>query len=240
MPFNLLLLPLLGGYVFVTHWHNTKFQALRSQGYHLLFKSALWGFVFLLASYLLTRILSYLCPPSTQIWTWLVPFPYSGTSICSLLLRLTLWAPLNWFSTRDDAVAKAIDERGDPLELLLRNALADLVLVTLRSGKVYIGWITSNFNPAYETKSILLLPAHSGHRDKDTLEVEFTTDYLSVYERYKELVIKDRRTLEEESELSVLEPVDFEIAIPISEVVSVSQFNPEVYKKYFHPRVEWM
>jgi hypothetical protein len=47
MPFNLLLLPLLGGFIFFSHWNRTAFFALRQDRERLLFYSSLWGIVFL-------------------------------------------------------------------------------------------------------------------------------------------------------------------------------------------------
>lgn len=47
MPFNLLLLPLLGGYIFISHGNHTRFDARRYSGERLVFHSALAGVVFL-------------------------------------------------------------------------------------------------------------------------------------------------------------------------------------------------
>ena len=55
MPFNLLLLPLLGGYIFISHWHVTRFDATRYTGERLLFHSATAGVVFLLVAFLASR-----------------------------------------------------------------------------------------------------------------------------------------------------------------------------------------
>ena len=43
MPFNVLLLPLLGGYVFITYWNYTRFSARRYAGERLLINAALAG-----------------------------------------------------------------------------------------------------------------------------------------------------------------------------------------------------
>lgn len=55
MPFNVLLLPLLGGYIFITYWHRTRFSARRYTGERLLFHAALAGVIFLILSFWITR-----------------------------------------------------------------------------------------------------------------------------------------------------------------------------------------
>jgi len=46
MPFNLLLLPLLGGYIFARKYYRSRYSALRSENYRLLFLAAQYGLVF--------------------------------------------------------------------------------------------------------------------------------------------------------------------------------------------------
>ena len=43
MSLALLVLPAVGGYWFVTHFNFTRFQAVREPGYHILFRSVLFG-----------------------------------------------------------------------------------------------------------------------------------------------------------------------------------------------------
>lgn len=43
MPFNVLLLPLLGGYLFLTHFNRTRFATKRYSGERLIFHSAIAG-----------------------------------------------------------------------------------------------------------------------------------------------------------------------------------------------------
>jgi membrane-associated protease RseP (regulator of RpoE activity) len=52
MPFNVLLLPLLGGYLFLTHWNRTRFDTNRYSGERLIFHSAAAGVIFLLLSFI--------------------------------------------------------------------------------------------------------------------------------------------------------------------------------------------
>lgn len=60
MPFNLLLLPLLGGFLFFSHWDRTAFFAKRQDKERLLLYSSLWGLFFLAISFLLSTVIPYI------------------------------------------------------------------------------------------------------------------------------------------------------------------------------------
>lgn len=95
------------------------------------------------------------------------------------------------------------------------------VLVTLSSNKVYVGLVTTA--PRLEDGKIdhlLLLPLLSGYRKSDNLQVKFITNY---YEHYENFLDKG------ESKLSVH---DFNITLPISEIISISLFDMETYNRF--------
>ena len=51
MGLGLLLIPTLAGYWFLTHSNFTRFKVIRESGYHILFKSAIYGLLlFILAN----------------------------------------------------------------------------------------------------------------------------------------------------------------------------------------------
>ena len=73
MPFNVLLLPLLGGYVFVSKWNYTRFDTKRHSGERLIIFSALAGVVFLVAAYAACHAVAYVWPKAFVVWHGLVP-----------------------------------------------------------------------------------------------------------------------------------------------------------------------
>ena len=85
MPFNVLLLPLLGGYFFITHWLPTRFATKRYAGERLLFHAAAAGLVWLVAAFLGVTLLNSLSPSVGVEWKKLVPFRYAGTSLLAFL-----------------------------------------------------------------------------------------------------------------------------------------------------------
>lgn len=270
---DLLLLPLLGGFLFVSQWYPTKYSALRSAGYKLLFMAAIAGVVFLFVSTLFaTSIYNTTAGEwAAEQWHKYVPFTHSGKAALSFLLGTFLWWPLNslgqnfswvkwlrWLSD-DAAVERAIDRKNDPFEILLRESLGDndIIAVTLKNGKVYIGKISTNLNPAFAVESIHLLLSRSGHRDPDTQKLTLDVDYdetLAVYRKPVERefqekleeVVKEFPDISDEDlvwlateRMTTLGGIrNFEIVILVSEVVSVNYFDLELYDRQFKPSEE--
>jgi hypothetical protein len=256
-------LPLLGGFIFVTHWHPTKYSALRSADYRLFFMAAIAGAVFLLlASF------SVLYIAETRIgvaiggyWALLVPFEHSGRAAISFIMGALVWAPLNWLSMvprlrwmgNRAAVDRAIERKQDALELLLRQSLGSgqPIAVTLKNGKVYIGNLTTNLNPAFRTESIHLLLHRSGHRHPETQKLEIDVDYDKTHKTIEaelrtKLLSKLSEALDKNPDMSldtfkrIRNQLDqehnlrnYEIAILISEVVSANVFDIELYDRHF-------
>ncbi len=81
MPFNLLLLPLLGGYIFLLFFIPTRNFFLRQQGYHLIFFSAIAGIAFLFIAYTITYFGSKFLSTLYLQWHTFVPYKYLGTSL---------------------------------------------------------------------------------------------------------------------------------------------------------------
>jgi len=214
VPFNVLLLPLLGGYIFITQWNRTRFRTKRDTGERLLFHAGLAGVVLLVAAFVIVHLITWLNPGLHDAWTREVPFPYAGTSLLALLLGLIGWWPANLFFPREKEARRVLREWGDHLEILFDRALTEnrQISVTLKGGKVYIGFVLENFDPSYDRKYITILPMASGYRDADDHGVVLTTFYGDVYVR-----IMDART--------DLEPEDFRVVIPVAEVQSANLFD---------------
>ena len=230
MPFNVLLLPLLGGYVFLRYWDRTRFSSRRYSGERLLFHAAIAGILFLAAAFITTRLVLWIDPAVGARWRQAVPFPYSGTALLAFTIGAVLWMPLNWMSRGTTAAAdRVIDQTGDYLERLLVRAIRRTkpVSATLKSGKAYIGFVVGNVDPAFDRRFISLLPLQSGYRTGEH-ELVINTDYTPVYER---ITAQGRR----EPELDELMK-DFIIVLPVSEIQSVNIFDREAHR-LFHARL---
>jgi hypothetical protein len=223
MPWNFLVLPLLAGYVFVTHWNRTKHAAKRKDGRRLLFDAALYGFIFLALAFVFVQFAERMVPALGDAWRAVVPFDYAGTSVLAFLIGVSAWWPLNFFFfPADQEIARAIRQTNDYLEEMLERALVEdeMISLTTSRGKVYIGSVQGNFLPSGERRYVKVLPYVSGYRTSETQEIEITTLYYPVY---------DKLDAEDEVRLS---KVDFGVVIPVSEIHSVRLFDLDAYELF--------
>jgi len=260
-PFNLLLLPLLGGFAFVSKWYPTRYYTLRSDGYRLIFTAAIAGATFLLVASIITHFTPYIFfgPEAYRWWHQVAKPDDSGKAALAMLLGVTLWLPLNllgrWvkFFGDDAAINRTIARKHDPLELFLSRALRAkrLISVSVENGKIYIGYLTSNYNPAFPLESISLIPSFSGHRDNETKLMSLDLNYTEVYKAIQsdlqnklatalqEELIKNPRATEAEvfaaasRRVSLNTGQNYEIILPIREVQSVNVFDVDAYIKHF-------
>jgi hypothetical protein len=185
MPFsfNLLLLPLLGGFIFTRYWNKTRYEALRAENQRLLLLSSVWGLAFLVTAFVITSLLRAKYPGLAIWWNTHIQIPHSGTSCVAFLLGAFAWIPLNLFFFRDRVVSKLIEENGDRFELLLKKAMEEekTVSVTLKNGKVYAGLVQAALNPANRITSVGIIPVRSGYRDDETKSLIFTNDYKAIF-----------------------------------------------------------
>jgi hypothetical protein len=228
LPYNVLLLPLLGGYFFLTWSNRTKFSVKRHSGHALIFHSALAGICLLIVSYLLVGTVSWQRPDWAIWWDSLVPFPYLGTSLTALLLGIALPSVLNRLGSSEAAAIKAIEQSNDYLEMLLVRAQREtkLVSITLKNRKAYVGFVTRTMDPMFDRKYIQLLPFKSGYRDTTTLSLTLAVDYTAVY----------AKLIRKELPIITAGIQDFEIVIPVTEIQSANLFEPHAYN-LFNPDV---
>lgn len=228
MPWNILLLPLLGGFIFVRYWNRTKYHAIRADKERLLLLAATAGLVSLAVSFIVKQIAGWLLPcvsfPSfpcfPNIWYRFFPFPYSAVSVLAFLMGAVLWVPLNkgvitWTKSlsksetwepigtlyrtilrlgwiEKDEIDRVIKEDGDALDMLLRLAEKEskTISVTLTTGKVYVGFVSSTSPPSSETRSVGIVPTKSGYRDPLTKKVLYETYYSDALTRINEDIDK--------------------------------------------------
>ncbi|NVJ61557.1 MAG: hypothetical protein HWE27_14270 [Gammaproteobacteria bacterium] len=130
---------------------------------------------------------------------------------------------LNWFYLRKLEVLDDIIIKYDFQYLLFEAATTTTpVIFTLDSNKVYVGLVVTSPEPGDENDFTRILPLMSGYREPITREVNFTTNYESIY----------KEVLGNESELNYLEINKFEVLFPNARIVSVHMFDLKVYKRF--------
>jgi hypothetical protein len=224
----LLLLPLLGGYTFLSIFYYTKFQHSRIETQRLIFHSIIIGiFLIFVSSYIDTYILKIYF---LNFREFLGKFVLINIENLNFFLLTFLIAPLlglvlNLILPTNIMMWKVIDKWGDEFEKLYYLSLNEkefskrLVMVTLDNNKVYVGYILRLTKPLL-TQQLELIPIISGYRKEDTKKVEFTTPYIKVI---SELVQNDNFDIIDEELLVVL---------PKDKIVTASRFYPKVYERF--------
>lgn len=226
MEVNIFLLPLLGGYIFIKKSTWFRYRTIRYNAQELILSSAVAGLIGVTFAFLVTTLMAYLLPEVYSWWTQVVEYNFLGTALFAFLSLVAAGYFSNNWIDEEDQITKIIREDNDGIELILLRALEDakLISVTLKSRKVYIGFVSQNFfNPWMGVKSFKIIPVYSGYRDPEDFHIIFTTSYDTVI----------KYTVENDD--IDLDINDFQTGIPISEIVTVNIFDPEVYEKFTNP-----
>jgi hypothetical protein len=224
MPYNLLLLPLLGGFLFFHIAHYFRFSAQRLDGYRLLLQTAVAGTLLeILARFL--GLLFELLPISESVqnrWNALVPFPYAATSLLAFVLGPLAAIVWNIFVTKEEAKEIEIRKHGNAFTQLLLRAQKEkqLISITLENRKWYIGWITESPNLDPQELYFRLLPYRSGYRETDNLKTVYTTYYEGALGE------------------SSLRKEDLIITLPLKDVKAANLFDEDLYNDYFAEPIE--
>lgn len=221
MGLGLFLIPVVSGYWFLTHLYFTRYGALRDSGYHVFFRAVIAGVMLAVIAHSIIFVLNPCFPKLSALWSKFIPMSYSGTAMLTFLLAIVLPCIGNQFYDKEKSAQQAAKDSGDLIELLIAESIEDqrLIELSLRSGKSYIGFALESGITRQGESDIALVPIASGYRNKDTHELEITTNYASVV----------RESLEKMSDLALN---DFRIVLPIAEIISARVFHPEAYERF--------
>lgn len=228
MPWNLLILPLIGGYYLLSRFNIFKYRQQRLDRQRLIFDTILIGLFLLISSFLLRKLLYLFLPELLDtIYSYFpIKTPFIGTTFASFLIAviITEFGNRTFYSNQKLYIENAIKDVGNELELLLRTSLKQSLLLefTLDTNKVYIAWVKELPIPTV-TNYIRVIPVLSGYRDNEK-RLNFTTHYLSVYAEYIE-----------EGKIKGIEELDVDLIITLDNVVTVSYFDVEMYERFKKP-----
>lgn len=224
MPDNLLLLPLLGGFIFLHVNHYFRFHAQRVDGYRMLVESAIAGCIL---GFFARILVASLAPTAfggwiTSWWNVIFPWQHSGAAALALTLGPVLGFLINIFINKEKAKDLEVRRHADSLISFLHQAerSESIISITLDSRKWYVGYVAEAPNLSPTESYFRLLPVISGYRDKDTLETVKTVLY--------EEAISD----------TLLDTEEFVITFPLKDVKSANRFDIDLYETYFSGDIE--
>ena len=186
MPWNLFLLPVLGGYYILTKSYFFKFTQQRLDKQRLIFSSVTCGVVNGLVVAGIRFVFEINCPSFLDyIRSFiLVNSPqYLLTSIITFLSAVFFVHSTNLFINKDKQLAKAVHRVGDEMELLFLDSKENdkPLLFTLNNNQFYVGWVMEVPVPTVSS-SVRILPLVGGPIEGEKGYVVHI-DYLSCYNK---------------------------------------------------------
>lgn len=230
LSLDVILIPILGGFLFVKYSFLTSFRSIRDNGYVILFKSAVVGLFFYGFSFILWRAMFLDEDANPLIPEWLdtlhnfFGYPELIPALLSLVFIGLAIGTVNYIFDKDQMKKRVIRQDDDSFEIILLQSFEreSEVLVTLDNRKVYVGKVTDTyFRINDEIRSVMINPLTSGYRNPDDFMIHFTTYYGQIYQKI----------IENPEEFNV-NVSDFSVAIRYDKIVSISHFDPKSYKKF--------
>ena len=241
-----IMVVLVCGFWFTENHYQSRIRQARTNGWTSYFyvamhgcKFVIQGFCLVLFIYLFLLIVSliisipHLFVPTYGIkdfYSWLtnktaLSYPlFFILSLCAGCFIAWRAGDAAQKSLRDERVRQAAYREMaalDAIESLLVQAIDEdmLIFVTLKSRKVYIGYVAAPRIEHSLTQHLSIIPCISGYRDKDTL-------YYHEQHRYYELYLKKGITADSKG----LNLQHFRHVIPMNEVEAISLFDTSTYQ----------
>ncbi|HLW42007.1 MAG TPA: hypothetical protein VKY82_06530 [Flavobacterium sp.] len=230
IPYNLFILPVIFGYLIVSKSLLFKFNNQRLSPNIIIFETLTFAILICASGFVLRAFIPFLFPGLiTELACYLEVFPvknvpYFWTVVLSCLLMALLLMSTNFLLKKreKELIKLAINEYGSELEKLLVNCLynKDMVLITLKNDKIYIGYCEKIPNPK-DKQFIKITPILSGYREKDTKKMVLTTDYFEAVSEY----CKDNNESNEEKFYTV----KTDTIIKTEEILTATVFDYKMY-----------
>jgi hypothetical protein len=182
-----------------------------------LIESALAGAGLLIAARIVIfNVEKYGSPQIRLTWEAFAPhLDFAGTGVATLALGILTPFLGNMIVPSDKARERSIRKHGNNLlrTLYAATTAEKLVSLTLDNRKTYVAYVLDAPNLDPQDSFVMLAPLLSGYRDKDTLELKFTTRYSNLY-------------------TDEVDPADFSVTVPIARVTTVSFFQEQLYERF--------
>ena len=218
----LLIMPLVGGYLFLSSWNVTKYRANRIAGYRLFFQSAFVGIILLIIAKPLANSLLIL-DSVNSISKWIIPTGFNLESTIAFSIGLVFPHFLNLFFGRQKFARIMAKDQGDSLHLMIYKAIDNdqPIELTLQNRKVYIGLVSIAGD--FVNENIIVTPYYSGYRDKETKVLIITNNYQDVLEEMKRKKVLQKIGIQRSN---------LNVTVRMRDVATARVFYPEVYAEF--------
>jgi len=243
----IIMVVLVCGFWYTQNHYQSRIKLARSNGWNAYFYVAMHGckfaiqgfgvitvlFVILLLVSSIINLLSFIWPSfDVDLYSWMTNIKvmsYPLFFVLSLMMACLLASGQGSSAKRaledDEIRQQAYREMAaqDGIESLLVQAIDEgkLIFVTMKSRKVYIGYVAAPRMEHHDTQHLAIIPYISGYRDKDTLRYHEQHRY---YDLYLSKNISD--------DSQPLNFNHFRHVMPMDQIEAVSLFDTETYKSF--------
>lgn len=217
MLYNILVIPLLSGYIFLTNCKAFTYSHKRLDRQRLIFHSAIAGLIFLISAFVIISLLRVCFDEYLNEIRSLIHFKmdYLGTSLMTGFLSLSATILINFFTNDLNQAKKVVLKYGSELDRVLYQSSEEdtPLLLSLDNKKVYVCLFAATTEPGADY--ITVLPLFSGYRDPVTYQVTFVTNYLDLYIS--------------EGDESDIPANHFDLILKLDSIVSATRFDPKIF-----------
>ncbi|CAM6775550.1 hypothetical protein ABUO68_000441 [Escherichia coli] len=244
----LIVIVLVCGYHYTNCHLPSRYRQSKAIGWNAYFDVALKGGEFLISGILIAALLVVVLYAGMSLWNipaylfgWYAPFTFAHDFLKMRVFGLSMFPAMSIAFTIIVSIGKASEATKNHKDPQKRKAIFEeiaahsavenillesverglLLLVTLKSRKVYVGMIDEARFNQLDTHTLVLIPFMSGYRDKDTLTFCVEHNYVDYY-------LSQGITLTSEP-LSVYQ---FRHVLPFDQIESFSLFNVETFETF--------
>lgn len=216
----------MGGFYIITHMERFKYLNQRLSAQMVVLNSVVVGIFLLLTSYIICFAAAHFASDYISFIKsnfFPLDIDYFGTAVLAFLLGIVISSIGNLITNEDKELARAIERIGNELELIFKDSCDSSVplIISLKSGKVYIGYVEYLSKPQDPGSTyVKIVPLSSGYRDEKK-NFHITTNYSTIYATYIA-----------EGKINKIEDLNLQIVILVSEIISAARFDPEVFEKF--------
>jgi hypothetical protein len=246
---NQVVFIVLSGYTFLFSFHGSRYFHQRLHHQRIFFHSVIAGVFIGLITLFFRQFLAYKYP-DCLIFLWnsipiekevLVEHKLLGRSVASIPIAYVIAQVFNFFFGWNWSICKFSWSKtpmlrwttmkfGDDFDRLfwevnkLESLEEKLVNVTLKNGKVYIGWFKELSKPLNNSHTSVF-PLMSGYRETETKKMWLLTDYFSAYQKKQAL---------KGVELSQDELIEqfVEVRILKEEILTINRFSIDLFDAF--------
>ena len=225
--FEPLILLMLAGYMLLARLKFLIYAIQWDSGYHVILKSTFAGFILLMVSSSIVYTLDFCFENSVNKiegnLNQVLPLEFDLSIWGMFLLSIASPPIFNRFRDDERDYRKFLLEKGNTIDILIYYSFlsSELLQITLRNRKVYIGVISYVAFSDRENSIVTILPFYSGYRNKDTNEFTPTTNYRPIIQQF----IIESASMDSDAE--------FDVSFPKSEIIVIRQFDEQIYENFF-------